>query len=68
MRSPNPIQVEVVNLHRRFVGPVEDQDFWRKPLGYCVHRWFKSPNICDLYLYRQPEDFARIGARLLGRV
>jgi hypothetical protein len=65
MRSPNPTQVKVVNSHRRFVRPVEEQDLWRKPLKGCVHRWFKSTNVHDLYLYRDVSDFLRIGCRLL---
>ena len=54
-------------FYREFVLPVEEQDPWLKPLSCGVHRWFISANIHDLYLFRQPDDFLRIGSRLLGR-
>jgi hypothetical protein len=67
MRAPNPTQVKVVEFHRRFTLAVEDRDLWSKPLRCVVHRWFRSANIRDLYIYREPDDFLRIGLRLLGR-
>jgi hypothetical protein len=67
MRAPNLQQVKVVEFHRRFTLAVEDRDLWLKPLRCVVHRWFRSANIRDLYIYRQPDDFLRIGSRLLGR-
>jgi hypothetical protein len=67
MRTLNPAQVKLVEFHRRFGLAIEDRDLWRRPLRQSVHRWFQSPNITDLYVYRQPEDFMRIGVRLLGR-
>jgi hypothetical protein len=67
MRAPNPQQVKVVEFHRRFTLAVEDRDLWSKPLRCVVHRWFRSANIRDLYIYRQSDDFRRIGSRLLGR-
>jgi len=54
-------------FYREFVLPVEEQAPWSKPLSCGVHRWFKSANIRDLYLFRQPDDFLRISSRLLGR-
>jgi hypothetical protein len=67
MRAPNSQQVKVVEFHRRFTLAVEDRDPWVKPLRCVVHRWFRSANIRDLYIYRQSDDFQRIGSRLLGR-
>jgi hypothetical protein len=67
MRAPNPTQVKVVEFHRRFTLAVEDRDPRSKPLRCVVHRWFRSANIRDLYIYREPDDFLRIGSRLLGR-
>ena len=67
MRVPNPQQVKVVEFHRRFTLAVEDRDPWSKPLRSVVHRWFRSANVRDLYIYRQQDDFLRIGSRLLGR-
>jgi hypothetical protein len=67
MRAPNPQQVKVVEFRRRFTLAVEDRDLWLKPLRSVVHRWFRSANISDLYIYRRSDDFLRIGSRLLGR-
>jgi hypothetical protein len=59
--------LKVVEFHRRFTLAVEDRDPWSKPLRSIVHRWFRSANVRDLYIYRQPDDFLRIGSRLLDR-
>jgi hypothetical protein len=67
MRTPNQQQVKLVNFHRRFCRPIEDQDLWTKPLKGSVHRWFRPANIHDLYIYRDVPDFLRIGSRLLER-
>jgi hypothetical protein len=67
MRTPNSHREQSEAFYREFVLPVEDQDAWHRPLSCGVHRWFKSQNVCDLYAFRQPDDFLRIGSRLLGR-
>jgi hypothetical protein len=65
MRVINPKREQSEAFYREFVLPVEEQDPVIKPLGRGVHRWFQSANICDLYRFRQPEDFVRISSRLL---
>jgi hypothetical protein len=65
MRAPNPRREQTAAFYREFILPVEDQDPLSKPLSCGVHRWFKSANIRDLF--RQRDDFLRIGSRLLGR-
>jgi hypothetical protein len=67
MRAPNSHREQTAAFYREFILPVEDQDPLSKPLSCGVQRWFKSANIRDLYLFRQRDDFLRIGSRLLGR-
>jgi hypothetical protein len=67
MRAPSFHRERTAAFYREFILPVEDQDPLSKPLSCGVHRWFKSANIRDLYLFRQGDDFLRIGSRLLGR-
>ena len=67
MRAPNFHRERTAAFYREFILPVEDQDPLSKPLSCGVHRWFKSANIRDLYLFRQRDDFVRIGSRLLDR-
>jgi hypothetical protein len=66
MRVPACHQQQTAAFYREFILPVEDQDPLSKPLSCGVHRWFKSANVHDLYLFRQQDDFLRIGSRLLG--
>ena len=67
MKAPTFHREQIAAFYREFILPVEDQDPLSKPLSCGVHRWFKSANIHDLYLFRQRDDFLRIGSRLLGR-
>jgi hypothetical protein len=65
MRIIDPKRDQSEAFYREFALPVEEQDPGIKPLSCSVHRWFQSANICDLYRFRQPEDFVRISSRLL---
>ena len=55
-------QSEQEALWQKLTLPEEDRD----PLvRHNTHRWFRSPNVIDLWRYRDPEEKARIRAVVL---
>jgi hypothetical protein len=60
MRS-NRKEIDLKTSWRRFTLPEEDREPCnRRP----VHRWFRSPNIIDLWCYRSQREIDQIKERL----
>ena len=59
--KPSQREIDPKTSWRRFTLPEEDREPWnRRP----VHRWFRSPNVVDLWHYRSQRDLDQIKERL----
>jgi len=59
---------EEERFYRRFASPEEDRcRLYPERSLSGSYRWFRSPNVVDLYRYRSTAEKARITARLLTR-
>jgi hypothetical protein len=59
--KPNRKEIDPKTSWRRFTLPEEDREPWNRRF---VHRWFRSPNVVDLWDYRGQTETNQIKARL----